>query len=538
MTEGLGPFAVQLPWGFRFNGWRGDKGESQACQEKEHDHFAYDPLERSETAIRLIRFSPLTDTEEIHGELVTTYSTEANYTCLSYVWGDDEPTKIIQLDSKVFHVRSNLYCFLRSIVQYQQISNRLYWIDAICINQTDIAERNYHVRHMGSVYYNASQVVAWLGVGNIPFIPHGPHLHGQGFTCCENFTYAEESGEQHECLWREPDEMTWELFMHEYWNRMWVVQEVALARRVQILCRNALYEWSEVRSFLTSAIADSREHESTRDHPFWGDIRFLETLAFSRHLEVTASTSLGEMAPKFAFQDCRVPHDHVFALLSMASDGADFEPDYAESRVSLLLRVLTFCKFEPNRNHTAKLSFALRLDPYKEGVRIDMVGRVMEVSGDSPIGGLAESSAYPRYQSIDINHKPICEGDTVACIPDTSLYLLFRPQKADENGRPSCWTFVTRVEAVHDSLEHVDRPVPKHVLPAWIKENWRRFREARLKCLGQESQLRLVCDDQLILGIFHFSETEAAPGSLASQRRVWTPFSEAGHEHAKFTVRR
>jgi len=37
------------------------------------------------------------------------------------------------------------------------------WIDAICINQNDISERNNQVRQMGAIYSQASQVVVWLG---------------------------------------------------------------------------------------------------------------------------------------------------------------------------------------------------------------------------------------------------------------------------------------------------------------------------------------------------------------------------------------
>ncbi|KAK0711793.1 heterokaryon incompatibility protein-domain-containing protein [Lasiosphaeris hirsuta] len=37
------------------------------------------------------------------------------------------------------------------------------WVDALCINQLDFAERNEHVRMMGVVYENAARVRVWLG---------------------------------------------------------------------------------------------------------------------------------------------------------------------------------------------------------------------------------------------------------------------------------------------------------------------------------------------------------------------------------------
>lgn len=37
------------------------------------------------------------------------------------------------------------------------------WIDAICINQADIPERNHVVGHMKNIYERADRILAWLG---------------------------------------------------------------------------------------------------------------------------------------------------------------------------------------------------------------------------------------------------------------------------------------------------------------------------------------------------------------------------------------
>jgi hypothetical protein len=37
------------------------------------------------------------------------------------------------------------------------------WIDAICINQKDTAERNEQVKQMGKIYKFAERVIVWLG---------------------------------------------------------------------------------------------------------------------------------------------------------------------------------------------------------------------------------------------------------------------------------------------------------------------------------------------------------------------------------------
>ncbi|KAF2029746.1 heterokaryon incompatibility, partial [Setomelanomma holmii] len=85
------------------------------------------------------------------------------FNALSYAWGDAKGDKGILLDGMPFTVRRNLWTFL------QQARNRLtqpptlLWIDAICINQTEVHERNLQVGLMGQIYSKASKVFVWLG---------------------------------------------------------------------------------------------------------------------------------------------------------------------------------------------------------------------------------------------------------------------------------------------------------------------------------------------------------------------------------------
>ena len=44
---------------------------------------------------------------------------------------------------------------------------RSFWIDAICIDQQSIGEKNKQVRLMGEIYSSAKLVVSWLGSGDL-----------------------------------------------------------------------------------------------------------------------------------------------------------------------------------------------------------------------------------------------------------------------------------------------------------------------------------------------------------------------------------
>lgn len=45
---------------------------------------------------------------------------------------------------------------------------RKIWIDALCINQDDVLERNEQVRLMGEIYSRCSRVIVWLGQDQFP----------------------------------------------------------------------------------------------------------------------------------------------------------------------------------------------------------------------------------------------------------------------------------------------------------------------------------------------------------------------------------
>jgi hypothetical protein len=83
------------------------------------------------------------------------------YEALSYTWGTKEKTKQIILNGERFMVTENLH----SALHYLRFKNedRILWIDAICIDQSHIAERNHQVGHMASIYRDADRVLFWLG---------------------------------------------------------------------------------------------------------------------------------------------------------------------------------------------------------------------------------------------------------------------------------------------------------------------------------------------------------------------------------------
>jgi hypothetical protein len=96
---------------------------------------------------------------------------QPRYEALSYTWGDNEICEFAQVQIEgsqassesfaTLGLRSNLASALRYL-RYPD-ETRILWIDAICINQEHIEERNEQVKRMTNIYSLAYGVIAWLG---------------------------------------------------------------------------------------------------------------------------------------------------------------------------------------------------------------------------------------------------------------------------------------------------------------------------------------------------------------------------------------
>jgi hypothetical protein len=87
------------------------------------------------------------------------------YDALSYTWGDNHLSNSILCEGRTLHVTKNLFQALSHLRKsaFRIWSRHFFWIDAICINQTNLPERNAQVRLMADIYCKASKVIVWLG---------------------------------------------------------------------------------------------------------------------------------------------------------------------------------------------------------------------------------------------------------------------------------------------------------------------------------------------------------------------------------------
>lgn len=88
------------------------------------------------------------------------------YEALSYTWGAPQGTRPIFCHGSTILVTPN--CEQALLHLRNRSKPRNMWIDAICINQQSIEEKNQQVPMMGDIYRAATRAILWLGPNTDP----------------------------------------------------------------------------------------------------------------------------------------------------------------------------------------------------------------------------------------------------------------------------------------------------------------------------------------------------------------------------------
>ncbi|KAJ1324125.1 HET domain-containing protein [Microdochium nivale] len=127
---------------------------------------------------RLVTIAPGKWAEQVRC-LLDTYTPRGKrmkYQALSYVWGHSMSKTPILLNCQDVHVTVNLELALRLLRHVEK--EVVFWIDALCINQSDMAERNDQVGQMREIFEQAENVVAFLGHPWMHFPEHRQKVLG------------------------------------------------------------------------------------------------------------------------------------------------------------------------------------------------------------------------------------------------------------------------------------------------------------------------------------------------------------------------
>ncbi|KAH7068229.1 heterokaryon incompatibility protein-domain-containing protein [Paraphoma chrysanthemicola] len=270
----------------------------------------YTALNEPDKTIRLIRI--LSTEPHVCCELkVVSVETAPIFSALSYVWGDASITDTVYLDDQPVQVTTSLVNALRDVIRHWIESDytddgdeQWLWADAICINQSNIEEKNHQVPLMAKIYSGAARVFSWLGVeskkgcagidainlisNEISRLPGVEillsHIEDGSF---DPLT-IEDLKKENSAILESATSVTWlvehhttgsasnpaakyfesvhQLFDLPYWSRIWVFQEMVLAQKVVFICGKTTTEWVTVCTVLLWILA-FRECHSPTDRP-------------------------------------------------------------------------------------------------------------------------------------------------------------------------------------------------------------------------------------------------------------------------------
>ena len=256
---------------------------------------------------------------------------DPDYDALSYTWGDPQPSRMIVVDGVEASVGPSLYGALNQIGH----ANRPLWVDSICINQDDQQERTDQVCLMGDIYSKADIVIMWLG--------EGEDDGDAALVFLENFQEQLMSPGGIGSLMMSDDDFddAWiavgKLFKRPYWGRLWIIQEVLLARNPVVCCGAASCSWDFIQLILLmlNERATVRLSATAREALLYPSTDLARTLARlydqrfeGRKMSLIDCLALGRQ------RKATDPRDRIYGMLNLV-EAADIVPDYTISADTL-----------------------------------------------------------------------------------------------------------------------------------------------------------------------------------------------------------
>ena len=320
------------------------------------EHLSHQPFQAKDLytpiggrQIRILELHPGSPGENLSADLhvatflpITGVSIRGNpstvhFEALSYCWGRPICNRYIRCNGQLLPVTTNLYDGLQRFRHKDK--TRYLWVDAICINQQDQSERSHQIQSMLPIYRKARKVLVWLG-------EHGNHtrlaLH------CVALGTASEIPAGLISIISKPlctrHEQAFLLGLHDllsrdWYDRLWVKQEVWAAQVVEMVCADHTLPWNVAVTLACELLSYRQDCMTTLtgvdladyQNPFEGLTRVLGT--FERHkgqnppemsynlsLNLSStwdSTELFRVLRRASGARCSDLRDYVYGILGM-----------------------------------------------------------------------------------------------------------------------------------------------------------------------------------------------------------------------------
>jgi hypothetical protein len=344
------------------------------------------------------------------------------YEALSYTWGKPHPTTTLTCNGVSHSVTDNLYSALHHLRSPDR--PRYIWIDALCINQNDIPERNVQVREMIRIYSGAKRVVIWLGgaaadsewamsfITQLDQLDNRKQILGQAHTelCLANLN------RYYNALLA--------LYNRQWFRRTWIRQEVAVAQRLIVHCGHSSASWCGMkRAARRLNVIHKKISNESSFRPAHPDTVDTDNLRY-----LTKQWRLGQPALRLHAEEGSLYRSHMGTLLDLLMLGRAFDATDPRDKVYALLGLAN----EPMGDRP-DLSLPTTFEP----MVIDYASTVSEV--------------YQRLVKYIIN----CDGNLdILCILSTHR----GPESRDLPSWTADWRFPTFYAGLTECWDYLSMP--------------------------------------------------------------------------------
>ncbi|KAK5997020.1 hypothetical protein PT974_02369 [Cladobotryum mycophilum] len=245
------------------------------------------------------------------------------------------PAGTILCDGVEMTVGGELYRALKRL-RGEDKSLRM-WVDALCINQNDIGERNEHVKIMGLVYAGAECVRIWLGErigiefeatstleGAVDILNDAfQQLQSADFTPLDMELLIKRDKRSADLAWESLD-----AFFHRAWfQRIWVIQEVVNARNATVHVGDLTMDWGWLSRIVTAA----RVYKMDRIFTSYSvnAISIMSTLNQQKQENQRISLTLLDTLEETRRFQSTFASDKIYGIMGMVEDAQDVVVDYS-----------------------------------------------------------------------------------------------------------------------------------------------------------------------------------------------------------------
>jgi hypothetical protein len=430
------------------------------------------------TSFKVLTIDPFTSSKSYYFEAI------------SYAWEGQPATQDLVVDRKPLKVSKIVIQILKDL-RYADQPRRL-WIDAICIDQENDAEKHAQVALMTSVYSNAEAVIIWLRTDGLENAADGIHTAVAWLE--SGFDKDSILKSYHPALLRKTL-MSWFRAWHpdlkcsspfhditelDWFRRIWVVQEAVMARCLLVHLGNRSLPWERFASAVLQFLSNMEIPEATTSS-LEDCYKFACQWTYSDGTKMTLSMinlvlTLRKWLPETDVYVCPSelaticrdrmatdPRDKVYGLMGLfgfmgnpGSNPSSLEIDYTCSTEEVYAKFTTWC-IQQEGTLDVLAQQECEINPHYRGFPTWVVNWNDRRSDVTRTASLA--SKLSQENRLNPNHRPDIKrhgrllrvrGYVLDTISNINPLVMFKPGHGDNTERLQEWqNQISRTNNIH-----------------------------------------------------------------------------------------